>query len=260
MEHAFAAAAAPPGTGLSREELKVLDELMAFLRRADPWFEFGEATAQDPWPMAAEGERALLAVCGNWYDLPHKASELARAAAREASAELLLTGWGREERLTSREAAALGGEPLLLQRALCRQFGLRPGRAVVYNGSRVTNHNLSLILHYAKQVHEFTGSATRLTIVEEGFLVRREAAGLASQLREDSAAAAVLAGVRFAAVGPRTFEGLVEAHNGRQDVALALVLGEHSRLRRYQTPGCATTAMHGLVHRGAVVDAGALDL
>jgi len=148
---------------------------------------------------------------------------------------------------------------MLLQRELVSRFGVRPGRVVVYTGARVTNHNLRLILHYAKEVHEFTQRSVHLRLVEEGFLVRRAAAGLAAQLRRDAAAAAVVRSAHFTAVGPRTFEALVAAHRGRTDVALALVLGEHGRLQRYQTAGNGSTATHGLVQRGAVLDASALE-
>jgi len=243
-------------TALTISEISTLDELMSFLRSASPWFKSGEAETQDA--EVGQGEETVLGVCGNWYDVPHKALVLARLAAMHPAADLLLMG-GREERLTPADAVEAGGEPLLLQRVLSAQFGLHPRRTVVYTGSRVTNHNLRAILHYAKQVHEFTGRTVRLHLVEEGFLVRREAAALAAQLREDSAAACVIAGIQFEPCGPNQFEALVETHQGRADIALALVLGEHDRLQRYTVAGTATTVTHGLVQRGAVVDVGALD-
>lgn len=245
-------------TRLTSNDVCVLDQLMVFLRSVAPWFQSSEADACDDWPRVGEQEELVVAVCGNWYDVPHKAPVLHKAASLQSSADLLLTG-GRSERLTPMDAVEAGGEPLLLQKTLCSQYGIPSKRIVIYSGSRVTNHNLCAMLHYAKQVHEFTQRIVKLHVVEEGFLLRREAAALVSQLREDSIAAAVVADVHFTAVGPQNFQDLVAVHSGRTDVALALVVGEYDRLQRYSNPGTDTTATHGLVRRGVVLDAGALD-
>ncbi|CAK0839280.1 unnamed protein product [Prorocentrum cordatum] len=114
------------------------------------------------------------------------------------------------------------------------------------------------MVHYAKQVHEFTGSAVHFRLVEEGFLVRRAAAALAKELRDPEASRAV-ARVSFVPVGPRGFGELCALHRGSTGVALALVLGEWERLRQYASPGAQTTAVHGSVQRGAVLEAGAAD-
>lgn len=242
---------------LGSDELEVLDRLMAFLRSADPWFESVSPEAPQGWKCAGEGEVSVMAVCGNWYDLPHKAEVLAAAAAAQPDADILLCG-GRAERLTPAAAVDVGGEPILLQRALWERHELHPRRVAVYTGSRVTNHNLRAMVHYAKQVHEFTGSAVRLHLVEEGFLVRRAAAALAKELR-DSEASRVVAHVSFVPVGAQSFEELRGLHGGSAGVALALVLGEWERLRQYASPGSQTTAVHGSVQRGAVVEASAVD-
>ena len=42
----------------------------------------------------------------------------------------------------------------------------------------------------------------------------------------------------------------------RVEIALALVVGEHTRLRRYAMPGNATTATHGTVAHGALLGRG----
>ena len=179
-------------------------------------------------------DQRIFAVAGNWYDIPHKASELSRAARRRPACTLLLTG-GRAERLTPPEAVRLGGEPMQLQSVLHNQYGVEPRRMVVYSGSRITNDNLRAMLMYASTTYSFDKKSLGLTIFEEAFLVRREAAALHALMKHPSASASAraLASVSIRAVGPRTFRGLVETHGGRADVALALVLGEVVRLRAY---------------------------
>ena len=143
-------------------ELRALDKLLGFLSDPAPYFQPGNAT----------DNAQLVAVCGNWYDLPHKAQILARTP---KTTELLLAG-GRAERLTSADAERVGGEPLLLQRRLVEKYGVDVRRTIVWSGSRVTNHNLLAALAYAKQVRDFSQRRTDTTFVEERFLVRREAA------------------------------------------------------------------------------------
>ena len=175
---------------------------------------------------------ALVPAAG--YDVPHKAPFLTRAALRRPAATLLLTG-GRDERLTPPEAVELGGEPLLLRRVLQHQ-GVAPRRMVVYSGSRVTNDNLRAMLAFAGTHHRYERQRSSLQLFEEAFLVRREAAALHAILQGDPIVARAVASVAFRACGPSTFRGLVAAHAGRADIALSLVLGELSRLRRYSGP------------------------
>ena len=106
---------------------------------------------------------------------------------------------------------------------------------VVYSGSRITNDNLRAMLMFASSTRSFERRSVGLIIFEEAFLVRREAAALHALLKHPDvrASAQALASVSIKAVGPHTFRGLVEAHGGRVDVALALVLGEVTRLRAY---------------------------
>lgn len=151
---------------------------------------------------------------------------------------MLLCG-GREERLTSQAAADLGGEPLLLQRCLTQKFQLEPRRIAIYSAAKVTNHNLWAMQHYARQVLEFTGNQVELLLVEEGFLIRRVAAALHTRLQEERVGGVCFRAVRFVAVGARTFRELVALHNDREDIALALVVGEYTRLQAYRVPSAA---------------------
>mmetsp|Transcript_25655 Transcript_25655/g.58371 ORF Transcript_25655/g.58371 Transcript_25655/m.58371 type:complete len:316 (-) Transcript_25655:334-1281(-) len=187
---------------------------------------------------------------GNWYDIPHKASVLKRALAALPHADLLLTG-GRAERLTPTQAVAMGGEPLLLRQALIDSYRLDPGRMVLWTGSRVTTHNLRAMLHYSRQLREFDQRPTRLWVVEEGFLVRREAGTFFRLLQTEENSS--LASVRFEAVGPSSFARLADLHNGHEDVAFSLVFGELDRLSRYTARGNTTTAIHGNVQRSAAI-------
>jgi hypothetical protein len=212
---------------LSAAEYHALDSAMQFLASPLPWF---QDTPQIPAGFDAE----VLAVCGNWYDVSHKASALARVAHRRSSATLLLTG-GRDERLTPPEAVELGGEPLALREAL-KLKGVDFKRMVLYTGSRITNHNLRAILLYASSCYAFEQRSIRLQLFEEAFLVRREAAALHVLLRSDPAAARALSSVNFRPVGARTFSALVATHGGLESIALALVHGEVTRLHRYASP------------------------
>ena len=235
---------------LAPSDIAVFDELIATLGSAHPWFPHVDT-------LTASDQSLVVATCGNWYDL-QKAQPLARIARGHPSSELLLTG-GREERLTSAAAADAGGESLLLHRHLLK-LGVDARRMIVWTGSRVTNHNLRVILGYAKQLREFDGIARNVTLllVEERFLVRREAASLFNLLAADADARAAIASVRFVPVGPRRFLRLVSLHGGRADVAAALVVGEYTRLSRYAHAGNATTATHGTRQHGAFVSVEAL--
>jgi hypothetical protein len=228
-------------------ELRALDKLLGFLSDPAPYFQPGNAS----------DNAQLVAVCGNWYDLPHKAQILARTP---KTTELLLAG-GRAERLTSADAERVGGEPLLLQRRLVEKYGVDVRRTIVWSGSRVTNHNLLAALAYAKQVRDFSQRRTDTTFVEERFLVRREAASLAHLLGADAAARDAVATVRFHGVGARSFSALTRLHRGRHDIALALLLGEFDRLERYATAhGNSSTTTHGSRKRThALLGGGALD-
>ena len=172
----------------STAEWRTLDDVLSLLRSPQPWFASvpaGRLCAACPKRSPHLSPPDLLAVSGNWYDVLHKAPVLARLAAAAPSADLFLSG-GRRERLTSAEAAAEGGEPLLLGRTLA-VLGVARSRLVVWSGSRVTNHNLRALLHYAKQRREFEPAAPplRVALVEEGFLVRREAGeGHTSETRD----------------------------------------------------------------------------
>ncbi|EOD39963.1 hypothetical protein EMIHUDRAFT_108728 [Emiliania huxleyi CCMP1516] len=159
----------------STAEWRTLDDVLSLLRSPQPWFASvpaGRLCAACPKRSPHLSPPDLLAVSGNWYDVLHKAPVLARLAAAAPSADLFLAG-GRRERLTSAEAAAEGGEPLLLGRTLA-VLGVARSRLVVWSGSRVTNHNLRALLHYAKQRREFEPAAPplRVALVEEGFLRR----------------------------------------------------------------------------------------
>ena len=245
---AATSATAAHQASLSSDDVDILDRVVSHLRSPSPWF---HAAAPSPADWRSAGLHPVVAVCGNWYDGIHKASLLARAAADLSDADLLLTG-GRAERLTPAEAIEAGGEPVLLQQQL-RGLGVAASRLVLWTGSRVTTHNLLAAMHYAKQYREFHQRPITLTVVEEGFLVRREAATLARLLAADADARVAIARVRFRAVGPRRFDALVAVHGGRVDVALALVMGELDRMERYTRAGNGSTATHGSVLRGAVL-------
>ena len=243
----FSSASVGAGAVFKPAELRALDKLLGFLSDPAPYFQQGNAT----------DNAQLVAVCGNWYDLPHKAHVLARTP---KTTELLLAG-GRAERLTSADAERVGGEPLLLQRRLVEKYGVDVRRTIVWSGSRVTNHNLLAALAYAKQVRDFSQRRTDTTFVEERFLVRREAASLAHLLGADAAARDAVASVRFHGVGARSFAALTRLHRGRHDIALALLLGEFDRLERYATNfGNSSTTTHGSRKRThALLGRGALD-
>ena len=129
----------------------------------------------------------------------------------------------------------------------------------------MTTHNLRAALLYAKQRREFGGASLPgkgliITLVEEGFLVRREAATLHALLAADADAREAVGGVRYDPVGACSFEDLVDAHGGAAHVALALLLGELDRLKRYSRADANATwsATHGRVRRrGAMFGAGA---
>ena len=201
-----------------------LDAVMRHLSNPSPFLSSA--------PPAPRTGIHVLAVAGNWYDLPHKAPVLARLASHRPSATLLLTG-GRDERLTPPRAVELGGEPMMLQSQLHELHNVSRSRMVIYSGSRITNHNLRAMLMFASTTHAFERRAVNLQIVEEAFLVRREAAAFRALLNRDSAAASALDSVHIRPVGARSFDQLVNTHGGRVDVALALVLGEVTRLRQY---------------------------
>ena len=59
--------------------------------------------------------------------------------------------------------------------------------------------------------------------------MRRMAASFSMILAADNEARAAIESIRFLAVGPRKFRNLGVTH-GRLDVALALVIGEYTRL------------------------------
>ena len=306
---------------LSDTEIATIDTLLFTLGSAQPWF---SRTPRNYLRLAVTvpPHQLVLATSGNWYD-GHKAELLSVLARTVPTSELLLTGgactepwnqdyrrsdallharrhwpprcslvaheaWaGRAERLTSAAAALVGGESLLLQQRL-REMNVPSRQMVLWTGSRVTSHNLHMILGptrvlnqpepaprfsladaschfaraaYAKQRSEFSGgrSAVHLWIVEEFLLVRRMAAGLHSLFAVDAEARAAVTSVRFLAVGPRQFNGLVTLHGGRAEVALALVMGEYRRLQAYSRPGNETTTTHGIRQHPALVPAGALD-
>ena len=223
-----------------------LDRLMLFLAST--------ALLSLPKHHADRPVQEALCVLGSWYDVPHKAEPLSKAAISNPEALLLLVG-GRAERLTPLEAEAVGGEPLLLLRTLASEFGVPLRRPIVYTGSRVTTHNLKMLLHYAKQHREFSGAEIGLRIFEERYLVRRAAATLSRLLRGDAEARAAVAWVAFEPVGDARFHGLVRTHRGHAEVALALVVGEYERLARYDRAGNGSTATHGKVSRGAILSA-----
>ena len=242
---------------LNTTEVFAIDSLLSILGSSQPWFR--TATVRD----AVNGEgvsNLILATSGNWYDIPHKAEALARIAHQVSTSELFLTG-GRAERLTSAAAEAAGGEPLLLRQHLLG-LSVPSGRVVIWNGSRVTTHNLRAMLLYCKQRREFDRQMrpVNLWIAEETFLVRRVAATFAQLIAADPEASAAITNVQFIAVGPRHFPQLVATHGGRTDVALALVHGEISRLRGYVRSGNATSATHGMRRHGSLVPANALDM
>ena len=219
---------------LTSQEFQSLDALLTVLTSPLPYFDLAPRVQRK---NSRPGLLEIFAVCGNWYDVPHKASVMASAAKQRPSATLLLTG-GRAERLTPPEAVKQGGEPLLLQNHLHQQYGLPKSRMAVYSGSRITNHNLLAMLMFAETTTDFERQPVSLTIYEEAFLVRREAAAMHALLQRPEAvlAAGSLEVVRFRPVGALTFRGLVETHGGRVEVALALVLGEIARLRSYSIP------------------------
>mmetsp|Transcript_39664 Transcript_39664/g.118457 ORF Transcript_39664/g.118457 Transcript_39664/m.118457 type:complete len:213 (-) Transcript_39664:75-713(-) len=197
----------------STAEWRTLDDVLSLLRSPQPWFASvpaGRLCAACPKRSPHLSPPDLLAVSGNWYDVLHKAPVLARLAAAAPSADLFLSG-GRRERLTSAEAAAEGGEPLLLGRTLA-VLGVARSRLVVWSGSRVTNHNLRALLHYAKQRREFEPAAPplRVALVEEGFLVRREAASLARLLAEDDAAQRALGAAELGAGGAEAWSSSLQ--------------------------------------------------
>jgi len=251
---------------LNEYETQALDDLISFLSDARPFFETLSADVKT-WPETGLNEHLVLVVCGNWYDLATdcctiepKVKVIASAAHTLENAEVLLTG-GRCERLTPKHAELVGGEPLLLQQALVRHpYSLPAERIALYSGSKVTNHNLWAAVHYAQQVHAFTRQEVRLHFVEEAYLVKREACGLAailSELRDSS----FIAGVQFTAVGAQSFEELQRLHKDQSFIALALLIGEYDRLQRYTQAGIdVATQTHGSVStRGAVLAGGAID-
>lgn len=216
----------PAPTMLHAHEHEALNGVLEALRSPAPFFGIA-----DQLQLAAPFD--VVAVCGNWYD-GRKEVMLARAAALWPNATLMLTG-GRAERLTSPAAVAAGGEPLWLQQKLA-SHGVPPSRSVIWSGSRITVHNLRAILAYVQQVHAFEQRKVSLLLLEEGFLVRREAAQLHTLLAADAATRAMLTSVRIRPCGARSFQHLVAAHGGHTSVALALLVGELQRLRSYSSP------------------------
>ena len=222
---------------LSPDDTRVLDDLIRFLATSAPFFQSGIGSSNFP-PCDIPCLR-VATVSGNWYDLAHKASSLADllhapSASTSNDVILLLTG-GRAERLTLPDATVVGGEPLLLQEYMHKAFGVAKARMVLYSGSRITNHNLMAMLHFAKQTLAFERRKVALEVVEEAFLVRRAAAAMRSILDADPEAKKALSSVRFRPAGPLTFDELVAVHGGHADVAFALVLGEVRRLRLYSS-------------------------
>ena len=194
---------------LGPQDLRTLDGLMMLLRSPEPWF----TAASRPLERLNGTLHDLIAVSGNWYDLPHKAGVLANEAHRRPTATVLLAG-GRNERLTPPEAVRIGGEPMLLQKELRERFGIEAHRMVLWTGSRITNHNLRFALHYVSMIHGFDRFAqpVRLQLVEEGFLLRRVAAALRGILSNESPSG--LSSIHFLPCGPRSFSGLVMWHIG----------------------------------------------
>ena len=86
----------------------------------------------------------------------------------------------------------------------------------------MTTHNLRAMLHYSRQLREFDHRPTRLWVVEEGFLVRREAGTFFRLLQTEENSS--LASVRFEAVGPSSFArlaGAVLRLDGRSTASVA---------------------------------------
>ena len=109
---------------LTSQEFQSLDALLTVLTSPLPYFDLAPRVQRK---NSRPGLLEIFAVCGNWYDVPHKASVMASAAKQRPSATLLLTG-GRAERLTPPEAVKQGGEPLLLQNHLHQQLHTLLGR------------------------------------------------------------------------------------------------------------------------------------
>jgi hypothetical protein len=128
----------------------------------------------------------LIFACGNWYD-DRKAAMVHHLANAHLSAKILIAG-GQAERLTTLRAEAAGGEPFEMLDVLQRRFNISNRRVIVWTGSRVTTHNLRILLHYVKQVYEFERRASVVTVVEEPYLVARVAATLSFLLRDDATA------------------------------------------------------------------------
>lgn len=235
----------------NEDEKQILDRLIGFLSSSQNLDKLIQDMHEDPktWPELAD---RVLVVCGNWYDAVHKAAFLASAHAA-THADILLTG-GRDARFTSSLAVSLGGEPFLLQRELSRIHGLPLQRMIIYSGSQNTNDNIRAALHYAKQV---SGSrqggqvGVHLHFIEEAFLVRREAAGLAAMLATEARRHAAesaesidgqwvlppdptelpfVESVLFTAVGAKKFGELAALHGGQEHVAVALLWEELDRL------------------------------
>ena len=89
----------------------------------------------------------------------------------------------------------------MLQSQLHELHNVSRSRMVIYSGSRITNHNLRAMLMFASTTHAFERRAVNLQIVEEAFLVRREAAAFRALLNRDSAAASALDSVHIRPVG-----------------------------------------------------------
>jgi len=239
-------------SSLDDDEKKILDQLIGFLASPEPWCSTC-SNQMETWQDPREefwNEAVVLVSCGNWYDRIHKAAVLA-AGHEKLNADLLLTG-GRDERFTSKTAYEFGREPLLLQQHLTTRRDVPPHRMITYSGSRNTKHNLMAALNYADQLVEPIGNGAgvqqvHLHIVEEAFLVRREAAYMAVLLQLDVPAGTsnrrfkdrtygdIVKTVRFTAVGPHCFEDLVNLHRGLEDVVFALLSEELGRLRNYSS-------------------------
>jgi len=185
-------------------------------------------------------EKANIAIfisC-NWYD-KGKAPLVYELAARFPSITIILSG-GRAERLTSKRSESLGGEPFEMREHLLdyaksiNEEPIKLSRIVIYNGGRVTTHNIDFLLNYCKQVNEFEKKKTHIIVIEESYLSKRVSATLIGRLQSSNTNDII----SFTTIpsGSRDFKQLSSLHNNLDILSLFWIIGEVDRLNSYSKP------------------------
>eukprot|EP01102_Stenamoeba_stenopodia_P000170 TRINITY_DN10134_c0_g1_i2.p1 TRINITY_DN10134_c0_g1~~TRINITY_DN10134_c0_g1_i2.p1 ORF type:complete len:292 (+),score=34.44 TRINITY_DN10134_c0_g1_i2:45-878(+) len=206
----------------NEERSNILHDLFVFLKESD--------ARPTVLSQIDANSNIILFVSCNWYD-SFKAPIVASFAKELPKATIVLAG-GRRERFTSLRSEKLGGEPLELRERLL-ELGVEPHKIVLYNGGRVTTHNVRLLLHYLSQVLEFEGAHLKNSVIlfEESFLCRRVRSTLEGCHMEGKPM--LYQQLFCVSTGADSLEQLASVHHSNHELAAWLITEEMKRLYQY---------------------------